>query len=54
MPQLSTGDNAPALILPAIDGSTFDMSNLKGKKVILTFFRFCLLYTSDAADDMHV
>jgi peroxiredoxin len=40
MPQLSTGDNAPALILPAIDGSTFDMSNLKGKKVILTFFRF--------------
>ena len=40
MPQLSTGDKAPAIVLPAIDGSTFDMSNLRGKKVILTFFRF--------------
>ena len=39
MPQLSTGDKAPAIVLPAIDGSTFDMSNLR-KKVILTFFRF--------------
>lgn len=40
MPQLSAGDAAPSFTLPAIDGSTFDMSSMKGKKVILTFFRF--------------
>ena len=40
MPKVSTGDNAPALVLPAIDGSTFDMQSVRGKKVILTFFRF--------------
>ena len=40
MPQLVLGDAAPELTLPAIDGSTFDMSQMRGKKVILTFFRF--------------
>jgi len=40
MPQLVLGDAAPEITLPAIDGSTFDMSQMRGKKVILTFFRF--------------
>ena len=40
MAQLQVGDNAPSFSLPSIDGSTFDMSAMKGKKVILTFFRF--------------
>ena len=40
MPELQVGDPAPNFILPAIDGTSFDMSNLKGKRVILTFFRF--------------
>ena len=40
MPQLSVGDDAPNFTLPAIDGTTFDMSAMKGKRVILTFFRF--------------
>ena len=40
MPQLKVGDDAPNFILPAIDGTLFDMSNFKGKRVILTFFRF--------------
>ena len=40
MPTLSSGDKAPHFTLPAIDGSTFNMADLKGKRVILTFFRF--------------
>jgi peroxiredoxin Q/BCP len=40
MPQLVVGDDAPSIVLPAIDGSTFDLSAYKGKRVILTFFRF--------------
>ena len=40
MPQLTVGDDAPQFTLPAIDGTTFDMSAMKGKRVILTFFRF--------------
>ena len=40
MPMLTVGDNAPNLNLPAIDGTTFKMSDMKGKRVILTFFRF--------------
>ncbi len=40
MSQLTTGDLAPTLSLPAIDGSTFNMAEMKGKRVILTFFRF--------------
>ena len=40
MPMLKVGDDAPNLVLPAIDGTIFDMSAMKGKRVILTFFRF--------------
>ena len=40
MPTLSSGDKAPQFTLPAIDGSTFNMADVKGKRVILTFFRF--------------
>ena len=40
MPQLKIGDNAPNFILPAIDGTSFDMSNFRGIRIILTFFRF--------------
>tara|TARA_B100000459_G_scaffold146954_1_gene114535 strand:+ start:205 stop:747 length:543 start_codon:yes stop_codon:yes gene_type:complete len=40
MPQLSAGDNAPSIVLPAVDGTDFDLSKYKGKRVILTFFRF--------------
>ncbi len=37
---LVSGDLAPQFSLPAIDGSTFNMADMKGKRVILTFFRF--------------
>ena len=40
MAQLSSGDEAPQFTLPAIDGSNFNMADMKGKRVILTFFRF--------------
>ena len=40
MAKLEIGANAPDLSLPAIDGSTFKMSDYVGKEVILTFFRF--------------
>tara|TARA_S200000501_G_scaffold141961_1_gene134048 strand:- start:1062 stop:1604 length:543 start_codon:yes stop_codon:yes gene_type:complete len=40
MTQIVTGDTAPQFTLPAIDGSTFNMADMKGKRVILTFFRF--------------
>jgi peroxiredoxin len=40
MPKLKTGDLAPSIVLPSIDGTTFDMSLMKGKRVIFTFFRF--------------
>jgi len=40
MAQLSSGDKVPQFTLPAIDGSTFNMADVKGKRVILTFFRF--------------
>ena len=37
---LVSGSSAPQFSLPAIDGTTFNMSDMKGKRVILTFFRF--------------
>ena len=40
MPKLKIGDDAPNFSLPAIDGTTFEMSAMKGKRIILTFFRF--------------
>ena len=40
MPKLKIGDPAPDISLPAIDGTTFEMSSMKGRRVIFTFFRF--------------
>ena len=40
MTKLVAGANAPDIALPAIDGSTFKMTDYLGKRVILTFFRF--------------
>ena len=40
MTKLVTGADAPNLSLPATDGTTFNMSDYLGKRVILTFFRF--------------
>ncbi|MBJ64584.1 MAG: hypothetical protein CMB55_07320 [Euryarchaeota archaeon] len=40
MPRLVEGSNAPEISLPSIDGGTFNMSEYKGKRVVLTFFRF--------------
>ena len=40
MTQLVKGNDAPQISLPAIDGSTFNMADMKGKRVILTFYRF--------------
>ena len=37
MNRQTSGDHAPQFSLPAIDGSTFNMADLKGKRVILTF-----------------
>ena len=40
MAKLEIGAQAPEISLPAIDGTIFDMSSMKGKRVIFTFFRF--------------
>ena len=40
MPKLKIGDSAPDISLPAIDGTTFEMSSMRGRRVIFTFFRF--------------
>ena len=40
MTKLVIGAEAPNLSLPATDGTTFNMSDYLGKRVILTFFRF--------------
>lgn len=37
---MEIGQTMPQIILPAIDGSQFDNHSLKGKKYLLTFFRF--------------
>ena len=37
MSKLKIGDDAPNISLPAIDGTNFEMSAMKGKRVILTF-----------------
>lgn len=34
------GNTAPFIQLPAIDGTNFDSTSLKGKRYILSFFRF--------------
>ena len=40
MARLSVGDVMPVFSLPALDGSQFDLSAVRGKRVIFTFFRF--------------
>lgn len=38
MPRLHQGDSAPALILPAADGSTVSISDLRGSGVVVFFY----------------
>ena len=38
--RIKAGDKAPDLVLPSIDGTDFEMSAMKGRRVIFTFFRF--------------
>ena len=40
MPRLATGDKIKKLVLPAIDGSVFDLSAYEGKRYMLSFYRF--------------
>ncbi len=40
MARLQSGDIAPEFVLPSIDGTNFNSSDIKGKNIILTFFRF--------------
>ena len=40
MPRIVVGDAMPEFTMPSIKGSMFDTSEVKGKKMILTFFRF--------------
>ena len=40
MPRIVVGDEMPEFAMPSIKGSIFDTSEVKGKKMILTFFRF--------------
>ena len=37
---MRTGQNLPQIILPSLDGREFNSDSLKGKKHIITFFRF--------------
>lgn len=37
---MDIGQPMPQILLPAIDGSQFDSASLKGKKYLVTFFRF--------------
>lgn len=38
--RLKTGDKFTDIKLPAIDGTTFDSESIKGKPIMLSFFRF--------------
>jgi peroxiredoxin Q/BCP len=38
MPTLKIGDKAPDFTLPAVDGSSVSLKDLKGKKVVLYFY----------------
>lgn len=37
-PELKAGDRAPEFTLPATDGRTYSLSNLRGKAVVLAWF----------------
>ena len=36
--ELKVGDEAPGFTLPASDGKTYSLSNLRGKTVVLAWF----------------
>ena len=38
--KIKIGDKIDDIVLPSVDGNEFNTSNLKGKKVLLTFYRF--------------
>lgn len=38
--KLTAGKKAPNIILPAIDGSAFNLETLRGRRYLLTFYRF--------------
>lgn len=38
--RMQPGQKVKNINLPAIDGSTFDLESIKGKKILLSFFRF--------------
>ena len=38
--KIKIGDKIDDIILPSVDGNEFNTSNLKGKKVLLSFYRF--------------
>ena len=38
--KINIGDKLDDIKLPSVDGSSFSLHSLKGKKVLLTFYRF--------------
>ena len=44
--------SSPEISLPAIDGTIFDMSSMKGKRVIFTFFRFSCPFCNMRIDEL--
>ena len=38
--KIKIGDVVSELSLPAIDGSVFDLENIKGKKALVSFYRY--------------
>ena len=38
--EIKAGDTLEEIVLPSIDGSEFNIASVKGKKVLLTFYRF--------------
>lgn len=38
--KLKIGDKIDEMSLPSIDGTTFDLGNLKGKKALISFYRY--------------
>jgi len=40
MAQVSAGNSAINIVLPGIDGTTFDLSSLKGRRYMISFLRF--------------
>ncbi|HFB65643.1 MAG TPA: redoxin domain-containing protein, partial [Aeromonadales bacterium] len=38
--RLKKGDSVTNIVLPAIDGTEFNLESLQGKRYMLSFFRF--------------